>query len=395
MRFILCYAFLLSLQIIPLKAQLFDNDDFRAKAQEGMDQMYNLSFESAGSTFYQLLEQHPEHPAPYFFLALNRWWQTYLAVTMPDYYGYIEDKLGKAEERLELIKNKPGYDREYIFFKFMIHALDARANAFQNEWWSAMNAAKRLVDPMEKSLYFVGQDPEFYMVAGLYHYYVETYHQQYPVIRPILSFFPDGDVDQGLKELVKASEMQNLAQVEATYFLGTIYSDETKQPQKALAVTRRLHQRYPGNTWFKNDYAQSQLLAGNFDQSQALLDQLIQGYTQQGGHQTRAINSKESRYTTYLMVRVYHNLGRVLMEGKHDYQGALQAFEQSNLMATLADVEADPYLPGNQYYTGLCYDYLGQRDEAVQAYENVLDLDENALYAPQAKNNLQASPVGN
>lgn len=395
MRNIIVLIGIILVGILPVRAQLFDDDQFRAQAQTGLDQMYNCSFESAGRTFYNLLEEHPEHPAPYFLLALNRWWQTYISVTMPDYYGYIDDKLNKAEDRLDLIKNKPGYDREYIFFKFMIHALEARAHSFQNEWWSAMGAAKKLVDPLEKSLYYVGQDPEFYMVAGLYHYYVETYHQQIPAIRPVLSFFPDGDIQKGLQELRTAAGTFNMAQIEAQYFLGTIYAHEIDQPANALEVTGRLHRRYTQNTWFQNDYANALIVAGRPDEARPIIENLIATYQSQHGHQTRNINSKESLHTTYLMVRVFHNLGRIHMESGGDYDAALNAFEQSNLMATLSKVEADYYLPANQYYMGLCYDYMGMREQAIAAYEDLLELDENTAYESQARSHISSPPTGN
>ncbi len=384
--------FLLFLSIqLPLSAQLFNDQDFRRSVQTGLDQMYNFSFESAGKSFYQLLEAHPDHPAPYFLLALNRWWQTYLSATMPDYYGYIGDKLKKAEDRLKLIEGKPGYEQEYIFFKFMIHALDARAHSFRNEWWPAMNSAKKLIDPMEKSLLFVGQADEFYMLAGLYHYYVETYHQMYPVIRPILSFFPDGDAELGLQELVKASGSSHIAQMEAKYFLGTIYNDEIFQYGKGVSVTRDLARRYPNNTWFQNDLAHALVLNRQFAEAKPIIDQLIKAYERQGGANSKNINSKSSRFTTYLMIRVYHNQGRWLMESQKDYEAALAAFDQSNRMAQLASVEEDFYLPANQYYKGLCFDFLGRRAEAVAAYEEVLDLEENTRFENQAKANIETA----
>jgi tetratricopeptide (TPR) repeat protein len=379
--------------LIPLRAQLFDDPDFRPAAQQGLDQMYNLSFEAAGSTFYNLLQAHPDHPAPYFLLAFNRWWQTYLSITMPDYYGYIEDKLRKAEERLATIEDQPGYEEEYLFFKFMIHALDARAHAYRNQWWSAMNAAKRVVDPLESSLEYVGQAPEFYMLAGLYRYYVQTYHQAYPVVRPILAFFPDGDVEQGLADLEKASSTPNIGQVEAKYFLGTIYNDEIDRYAAGIRIARELASRYPRNTWFQNDYAHALLQGGEFTQSARILQDLIEGHQQQSGHASRNIDSKESRFTTYLMVRVYHNQGLLRMQGPSAYQAALDAFAQSNQMAKLAGVEEDFYLPANQLYIGMCHDYLGQRDPAIAAYRRVLDMEENARYRSRAKKYIENPPL--
>lgn len=389
---ILFFLLLLTSGLLPLRAQVFDDADFRPSVQKGLDQMYNLSFESAGNTFYNLLREYPDHPAPYFLLAFNRWWQTYISVTMPDYYGYIEDKLRKAEEHLDQIEDKPGYEQEHVFFEFMIHALDARTHAYRNQWWSAMNAAKRVIDPIESSLEYVGGAPEFFMLSGLYRYYVETYHQNYPVIRPILAFFPDGDIEKGLQELEKAASTLNVGQMEAKYFLGTIYNDEIDRYAKGLRITQDLANRYPNNTWFQNDYAHALILSEKYEQAERVLGQLIKVYQGQSGHDKRNINSKESRYTTYLMLRVYHNQGRLLMESQENYQGALEAFKQSNLVAKLAGVEEDFYLPANQFYTGICFDRLGQRSQAIEAYKQVLELEENTRYKADAKKYIDNPP---
>jgi len=381
---ILFFLFLVFMSIAT-KAQVLDEASFRAKSQAGLDQMYNLYFNEAEASFVALQAEYPDHPAPYFMRALNRWWQTYLSVTMPDYYGFIEDQLEIAQEKLDDLEDNPSYERELPFFAFMIHALDARTHSYRNEWWSAMGAARRIINPLEASLEQEGSHPEYAMVNGVYRYYVATYHKSYPIIRPVLSFFPDGDEERGLRDLEKASREGGIARTEAQFFLGTIYRDETHQPQKGLAVSQSLSQRYPRNTWFQNDYARALIQTENYVQAEQVLLSLSGKYEAQRQSENRNISSKYSRYPTYMMMRVYHNLGYLYMQNEKDYSKALLFFSKSNKMASLAGVEEDSYLPANQYYTGLCKDYLGQREDAIEAYEAVLDLEENEKYKADAR----------
>lgn len=382
-RFLLLLPFWLLVH--PATAQLFDQPAFRPAALAGMNQTYNLNFAGAAATFDALQQQYPDHPAPYFLQAFNRWWQTYLSVTHEVHYDYIEERLELADDKVDALEDEPGYGPELAFFDFMLHALEARSHAYRNQWWSAMNAARRSIGPLEACIDYVGQASEFDMVAGVYHYYVATYHQNHPVIRPVLSFFPPGDVAQGLAELERAARTpDHLAQVEAMYFLGTIYSDEIDRPQAGVALTRKLAQRFPRNTWFQNDYGHALMGAGEVEAALAQLQPLIRAYEAQPGHATRHLTSQTTRHTTYLMMRVYHNRARVAMlQGK--YREALAFFAQSNQVATLAEVEEDFYLPANQLYLGMCHDYLGQREQAKDAYEEVLELAENEPYKPQAK----------
>jgi tetratricopeptide (TPR) repeat protein len=94
------------------------------------------------------------------------------------------------------------------------------------------------------------------------------------------------------------------------------------------------------------------------------------------------------------MIKVYHYLGYEALFAKKSYQTALNYFAQSNRMAKLAKVEEDNYLAGNQLYMGVCHDNLLQRDRAIQAYENTLDMEENTLYKEDAKKYLKAPAVG-
>jgi len=383
------YVFILLLLASRLYAQVFDDPGFRPEALKGMNQTYNFAFEAAHETFQALERKYPDHPAPYFLQAVNRWWQTYLSVTMPRYYDYIEERLEIAEDKIDGLEDNEAYAQELAFFGFMVHALEARSHAYRNEWWSAMGAARRTIDPLEACIDYAGQAPEFDMVAGVYHYYVATYHESHPIIRPVLSFFPPGDVQQGLKEMERAANTPNhLAQVEAMYFLGTIYNDEINRPSQGVAMTRRLSERYPRNTWFRNDYAHALVRAGQQEKAQTILDELIDAYRSQSGHDSRHITSQSSRHTTYLMMRVYHNRALVEMKSS-DYRSALDYFTQSNRMAELSNVEEDFYLPANQLYMGICHDRLGQREQAIEAYEAVLDLDENELYKADAKRYLK------
>ncbi len=92
-------------------AQVFEDQYFRQMAKRGLDYTYDLDFEKAHQVFDELNRAYPQHPAPHYLLAFNRWWQSYISTT-PYYHSFIVEQLqlaldynvlygGKAEYRLE------------------------------------------------------------------------------------------------------------------------------------------------------------------------------------------------------------------------------------------------------------------------------------------------------
>ncbi|GAB4429798.1 MAG: hypothetical protein OHK0039_48470 [Bacteroidia bacterium] len=360
--------------------QIFSDPAFKDEVYQGLDLMYEMRYDAAAAHFERVRARHPDHPAPYFMLALNRWWQTYVSITTSKYYDYIEDQLELALDKNDLLRRKAGYEQEQVFFEFMSHALAARLAAYRGEWFSAVNAARKVIDPMKVGLGYAGQVPEFDMVAGLYHYYVATYHELNPVIRPFLSFFPAGDKAQGLRELEAAAARRSLVQAESAYFLGTIYLDEIRQYDQGLRSTLQLWNRYPRNVWFKQEYARALVKSGQPQQGEALVDQLIGAFEAQPGHRERHISSLQSIYTTHLMIGVYHYKALARMYGHRRYDEALGLLARSDDMARLAGEEVNPYRCGNEVYRGICYDNLNRRSEALAAYKRAGSMDGAAMY---------------
>lgn len=380
---------LLIFSSLPAQVPVFNNTAVEAQIQHGLQLMYNMDYEGANRIFSGIQEAHPEHPAPYFMKALNRWWQTYISINTDAYYDYIEEQLDLAIEKNKLIEKKEGFEQEYTFFAFMNYALLSRLHAYRNEYMAAMGSARKVIGPLKQSLKFVGKQAEFYMVAGIYHYYAATYADLYPIVKPFMYFFPDGDKEGGLKELELAASTESFAQIEAAFFLSYIYLDELPDVAKGLQVSRDLYKKFPRNTWFETDYARALLLNGQFEAGEKQIDRLIAAYESQAGHENRNINSLHSRHTTHLMIKVYHYKGYAALYGHKDFDQAIAYFSLSDKMATLALVEEDFYLAGNRYYQGVCYDNLEERGKAIVAYEQTLDMDDNYFYKDQAKENLK------
>ncbi len=360
---------------LSLHAQVFEDQEFRQQAKEALDFTYNLEFERAHSAFEKLQKAYPEHPAPYYLLAFNRWWQSYISTTRY-YHPFIEKQLGLALAHNAKYASLPEFRLEYTFFQYMIYAFQARLDILQREWISGANSGRKALPYLEKGLAFAQESPEFYFSSGIYHYFAETYPEKHTYLQPFMVFFPDGNAQLGVDELDKASKQSDFTQTESLFYLGDIYLEEGDL-KHALQLKRRLTRQYPRNTWFEADYARALVEAKDYQSAREILSSMQTVFEAQNHFQTQQISSQHSRYTSLLMVRVYHMLGRIASESENNYEHALQYFEQSLLMIKLCGLEEYAYIPINHYYRGQALAAQHKLDEAKEAFELVLELDEN------------------
>jgi len=369
---------------LSVSAQVFRDQKFREIAQKGMELMYQQAHDEAQKTLDELKMLYPDHPGPYFLLATNRWWQSYMSTTSM-YHEYIADHLNQALELNKQFAKKEETYLEYTFFQYMCHAFKTRLHTLRREWWSAANQGRKALPYISDCIDLAQESPEFYFSAGIYHYYAESYPAEHPYIRPLMIFFPDGSAEKGLDEMEKAASEPNFTQIESMYYLVDVYIYWEKDFDKAIQLSQKLYQRFPQNTWFKAEYIRSLIFGGYYEQAKPLLEEVIQQFESIQGYDSRHIHAGESKYTAKLMIRIYHYQGLYQLWKENNYHSALEEFRKSLHQADLAQLEAFAYLPANHYFMGVSYDFLQLRDQARASFKSVLELEENEVFVKRAK----------
>src|SRR5690554_3739626 len=103
---------------------------------------------------------------------------------------------------------------------------------------------------------------ELLLGDALFNYFSVWIPKNYPLLRPIMVLFPEGDKDLGLRQLEEVSDNAFYARVEAQYFLFRLYASEERKPYEALRITSYLHQKYPNNPYFHRYYARQLYAVG-------------------------------------------------------------------------------------------------------------------------------------
>ncbi len=346
-------------QALNTKGWLLLNLDIQTELDGAVHNLYNFKFDKAEKQFRSLRRRYPQHPMPYFLLGLSTWWKilpTTLATTQYDktFYAYLDTAITKATT----LYKADDKNYEASFFLAAAYGFTARLHAERHDWRKATVSSKRSLDFLQKSQEANGLSPEFLFGQALFSYYAVWIPEHYPLLKPVLLFFPRGNKVLGLNQLRTVSIQGFYTSVEAKVFLMRILNNEEDPSGEALPVARQLALEYPDNAYFQRYYAFLTFGQGEFVDcertSRAILNGLNRGLPGYEGNSGRYA----AYFLGYLMEHQYRNVAQakdyyqrciVFSESTGDTSGGFYLFAHTNL-ARIAVREKD-VATARRYYT--------------------------------------------
>jgi hypothetical protein len=336
--------------------------DLDKKVEEGIRFAYNLESEKAISCFNEVINKKPEHPAGHFFKAMVVWLN--ILTNFEDesfddsFYAQLENVIDLCDRRLEQNEN----DVTALFYKGGAIGFRGRLRANRGSWINAARDGVRAL-PIVQRAYKL--DPDNYDVLlgiGIYNYYAAVVPDRFPIVKPVMLFFPAGDRKGGLEQLAMASRQGKYARVEAAYFLMTNYYIYEKDYQKSIEVALQLNKDFPQNPVFVMYVARNYIALGNWTAGCSTFEKVITSF-----------KSKQRGFDTYDAREAYYYLGRhYFMVGQ--LNEAQRSFYFSDSLSQRLDKPSEEtgfHVMAN-LYLGMTYDLLNKRDFAVARYEKTL-----------------------
>ncbi|MFD2572310.1 tetratricopeptide repeat protein [Spirosoma soli] len=322
------------------QAQLYDPSAFDKKydgllkhpgvqieSAEAINQMYNYKFYEADKEFRWLRLRYPKHPMPYFLMGLAEWWKIVPNTDVTDYDDkclmYMDSTIALAEELYDKSENK----LEPSFFLAAAYAFKGRLYSERKKWPKATLAGKNALKYFEKCKGNAEFSPELLFGDGMYNYYAQWIPENYPLLKPILMFFPKGNKQNGIKQLEKTANTAFYTRVEARYFLLQIYSMEN-QYDKAYEMAKYMTEQYPDNPFFERYYARSAFVQGRLNEAERVSKDILAKIERtQSGYE-----AVSGRTAAYILAYVNHLFYKNLPEAKKYYQQAIDFAKQTNSM---------------------------------------------------------------
>lgn len=210
-------------------------------------QNYNFKFNTADS----LLNDYEKEVGGSSDILLARstilWWKI-ISEKNSNLNSTYHKNLLAAEKTL--FNEKPENENEFIYKVISLYGLGARMDGLEKNYFKAIFKINNCLKYINKSIGKEGDFVYFYLTSGLYNYYKVNSVEEYPLLVPYLTLYPDGNIQKGIEYLKIASNTNDVVlSTEANYFLMKIYLDK-KNYIEAEKYSNKLITKYPSNLLF-------------------------------------------------------------------------------------------------------------------------------------------------
>lgn len=235
---------------------LFNNlfaqtNDFESRVESGIKQIYNIKFEDAEKTFRSLIADYPNHPAGRFFLAMIDWWKILLDIENESHDEIFFQKLEDVIFQCDKILEKDPQNVDALFFKGGSIGFRGRLRSLRESWLKAADDGREALPIVERASRLDPENLDVQLGFGIYNYYAAVIPEEYPLIKPLMIFFPSGNKEEGLRQLRNTALNGKYAKYEARYFLMTIYYRYESNPWQAEEFAKMLVEDFPDNPTFQ------------------------------------------------------------------------------------------------------------------------------------------------
>lgn len=313
------------------QTMLLSDMKVQIEATQAVNDMYNFKFAKAEQQFRWLKQKYGWHPLPYFLLGLSEWWKIMPNTGNEQYdekfLAYMDTTIMVGERLFKQEEHKI----EAAFFLGAAYGFKGRlySSEERKQWRKSATAGKKALNYLEISKGQHDLSPELLFGDALYNYFSVWIPENYPLLKPILMFFPKGDKKLGLEQLREVSRFAFYTRTEAQVFLMRILNNYEKDRPGALQIGEYLHKTYPDNAYFHRYYARLLYASGKYSACERVskevmvkIDSGMVGYEANSG-----------RYAGFFLGQVYGSR-RDYEQAEVNYKKAIQYAEEIEALET-------------------------------------------------------------
>ncbi|MDG1755728.1 MAG: tetratricopeptide repeat protein [Rhodothermales bacterium] len=366
----------------PIEGSILHDASLLALADEALLDLYNMRYDRADSLFAVIEAQHPDHPIGPFLASLTAWWKILPTLSVHD-TSQDRDFLRQMDR---VIKKSKGLERkkknlfDAAFFKTAAHGFRGRLLSDREEWLRAAQDGKAAMDHIFELAEGDTSNADLLFGVGVYDYFAEVIPERYPVVSPLMYFFPSGNKERGLQRLEKAAHEGRFVSAEAAYFLVQIFTSFQPDYARSMEYISMLRERYPGNALFHVMQGRIHFRWGQWVAAAAMFKEVVDQY-----------DANAPGYVPPLVSQAHYYLGRRSMQ-QNKLTDAQRHF--SAVLRLEAQYDYDSFFRVfATLRSGMVHDLQGEREEAKRAYRRVLDQRRYSSSGDRAKRYLK-KPYG-
>ena len=342
----------------------------------GLDYLYNMEKEKAQEVFLEIEDMYPRHPIGPFLKGLNIWWD--IMIDLPDdrhdkaFYREIESVIRRSNKMLK--RNRKDFDA--MFFKGAALGFRGRLRSNRGVWFKAALDGKNAMDYVLAIAEKEDEKADYGFGKGIYDYFSVVIPEEYPAVRPFTVFIPKGNKERGISNLERTMEEGYFIRTEAAYFLLQIYYTFEKDFEKSRYYINWLRTSHPSNSFFHVYEGRVFFRWGRWGDALPIFEDVIASYDAGKAGYSNVIVEQALYYAARCHM-VYRRLPEAMafltrMKEMSEQPGATSVFRVLALLRI-----------------GMVHDAQGERDLAVQYYNEVLSMDDWAGAHRQANRYLE------
>ncbi len=332
----------------------------------GIEQIYNIKFEKAEKTFRGLIADYPKHPAGRFFLAMIDWWKIRLNSGNEDYDDNFYQKLEDVIYFCEEILDDDPENVDALFFLGGSIGFRGRLRIMRESWLKAADDGREALPIVEEAALLDPDNLDVQLGFGIYNYYAEVIPDEYPLVKPLMIFFPSGNKKLGIKQL-KSTAMNGLyAKHEARYFLMTLYYNFEKDWESAQHYSEMLTSSFPNNPVFERWRGRIAVKKGDWIKANSIFKNVLVKAKKNLTGYNKLMVKREAAYYVANNYKITAQL-----------DSALVYFNRCIIYSNrIPSEEESGFLINSTLYIGAIKDMNGEYDEAIKYYNEVLEMRE-------------------
>ena len=329
---------------------------------EGIHLVYDRRFPEAERVFREVIAQSPALPAGYFYLAMVSWSRLAAGFWTPGNVSEFKKRIDRAIEIAKARVDQTGGNSYDFFYLGGALGFKGRFELMKGRWMSSYFLAREAIDALKVCQEMAPDNKDVLLGLGTFDYYTARLSG---FLKFITSFFLyKGDIKRGLERLNIAAEEAVFSSIETKSVLLHIYLFLQKNYAKSLSLSMELSNTFKNNPKFHLLKGVTYIRLNKDDMVKKTVAELRQKGFESEDKLSAAMWERRARY----------------LELIHDIYGNNypQAMEKINLLLASADPENDPaMIAWTILKKGMIYDLEGNREEAENYYEQVLNM-ENA-----------------
>lgn len=356
------------------------NSDFDSRVDDGIKQIYNIKFTQAEKTFRSVMADYPNDPAGRFFLAMIDWWKILLDPDKESYDEIFFQKLEDVIYQCDQILDKNPKDVNALFFKGGAIGFRGRLRAFRESWLKAADDGREALPIVEEAASLDPKNMDVQLGFGIYNYYAAVIPNEFPLIKPLMIFFPGGDKQKGIDQLKNTAYKGKFAKYEARYFLMTLYYRYENDALGADVYSKLLSNDFPDNPVFEKWRGRISVRLGNTN----LADSLFRDVLSKSDKKYPGYNTPNSiREASYYIGYDFKNNGQ-LDSAKIYLQRCISESKKIDKEDEESGFQVNAYL-----YLAQIAEALKYKDEAIRLYEELLEMKDFGSAHSIAENSLR------